>query len=99
MADREATLQAFRQYAQLIHESISFSPDSNRSESPTSLGVERGMVFVLALASRETPAALVDPLMESTRRGGLDRVAVVDAAGHHRPVYRPILIYSLLQAF
>jgi len=43
--------------------------------------------------------ARVERLIEITRGGRLDTIAIVDRLGHHRPIYRPLLIYAWLSAF
>ncbi len=102
MSDTANTLAEFRRYAALLDSMIpadaAFSPTT---ESATSIQVERGMVFPRAMkgASESGDGGLVERLIEVTSTGTIDRLAVVDRGGHHRPVYRPLLVYSWLQAF
>ena len=74
------------------------------SETDATLQAERGgAVFASALAGSIDVAA-VDRLVElsaavSARPEELAQLAVVDAAGHARPVYRPLLIYAWLMSY
>src|SRR5438552_274821 len=100
----ESLLPDFRRYAQLIESqltasaaAVTFTPSA---ESTSAVQVERGLVlpYCFTEASRDD-AALLDRLIELSRWPRAAEVAVVDAAGHHRPVYRPLLIYAWLVAF
>jgi hypothetical protein len=97
----ESPLAEFRKYAGMISgllkRPIVFS---TTSESATAISVERGTVLPLMLAE-VTPEGLsrVGRLIDVTRGGGLDTIAIVDGLGHHRPIYRPLLIYAWLSAF
>jgi hypothetical protein len=97
----ESVLEEFRKYAGMIGQLLGADPGfSNSVESATSIAVERGTVLPLML--REVNAeglARVERLIEVTRGGRLETLAVVDALGHHRPIYRPILVYAWLSAF
>src|SRR3978361_219876 len=95
---------AFRQYDTLISELLPlqleilpFAANSEFPEIPLSVGV----AFPLLMKSARTPLspviALVEPLLAATAI--LADVCVVDRAGHSRPVYRPLLVYSWLQAY
>lgn len=90
-----------RRYARLIEDLLPDSPAAPQSEGGPVLWVERGVVFPMALAHRtaeeiapvvEAAVARVDPTM-------LAEVAVLDAAGHRRPHYRPLFVYCWLQAY
>jgi hypothetical protein len=98
MSDLASTLSEFRRYATLIEPLLTPSPFTPTSESATAVQVERGSIFPLLLA-KSPPDARVERLIELTRAGGLHRVAVIDAAAHHRPLYRPILVYAFIQSF
>jgi hypothetical protein len=99
MAD--SPLAEFRRYAGMI------TPLSNRhfefsttAESATAIQVERGTVLPLMLKEISVDGlARVERLIEVTRGGRLDTIAVVDRLGHHRPIYRPLLVYAWLSAF
>jgi hypothetical protein len=72
------------------------------AEGETAVQVERGVVYARALGARPDLAAIaadVDRLARIDSPGVLSTVAVVDRLGHHRPVYRPLLVYAWLQAF
>jgi hypothetical protein len=73
---------------------------SNTHESATAVAVERGTVLPLMLDGVTAEGlARVERLIEVARAGRLDLLAVVDREGHHRPIYRPILVYAWLSAF
>jgi hypothetical protein len=97
----ESVAADLRRYAGLVKDLLKgdFS-FSNSVESATSIAVERGAVLPLMLdAVTSEGLARVERLIEITRAGRLDTIAVVDAQGHHRPIYRPILVYAWLSAF
>ena len=105
MPEAAVTLEMFSRYAALIRPLIvldeSFDPSA---EQAASLQVERGELFPLALGfGPEEPEALsarAERLIELARYPErLGTIAVVDRRDHHRPVYRPILIYAFLQSF
>lgn len=106
MPDLTTFRDDFRRYADLLLPAVSqryaFSPTM---EDALALQVERGTVFAHALMDPAAPRpAPVDRLIalandRLTSDDRLARIAVVDAAGHRRPAYRPLLIYACLQAF
>ena len=98
MSDVPSTLTEFQRYASLIEPLIAAPSFTPGTETATAVQVERGSLFPLVL-SRSPPDDRVERLIELTRAGGLHRVAVIDAAGHHRPLYRPMLVYAFIQAF
>ena len=98
--------QAFARYARSIREALGSMGDSfvPTRESATAVQVERGVVLAHVLRARKrlpSPEALdsIEPLIQLASTATLSRVAVVDAEGNHRPVYRPLLIYSWLVSF
>src|ERR1051325_1071802 len=99
MAD--SPLADFRRYAALIApilaKGFSFS---DTAEGATAIQIERGTVLPLMLDSPNVEGlAHVERLIEITRSSRLDTIAIVDRLGHHRPIYRPLLVYSWLSAF
>jgi hypothetical protein len=96
--------EEFRRYAELIgravgdHADAAFQP---RSESETAVQVERGAVYAAALQGAPNAHSLstIEPLIHLTSGGEIATVAVVDESGHHRPVYRPLMVYGWLQTF
>src|SRR4051794_12507189 len=104
MTDTAATqlVTDFRRYAGLIRSSLAnagaFAPEA---ESATAVQVERGVVFAQAMIDPRTPdlGSRVNRLIELSTSDRLTSMAVVDRSGHHRPVYRGLLVYSWLQAF
>jgi len=104
-----------RRYARLIADCISGEiPFVAESETPSSVQAERGTILPLALRGpiAEAGAARVDRLVElalppasqlmassAPTAEHLSGLAVIDRAGHHRPVYRALLVYCWLQAF
>lgn len=100
MTHAPGILATFSRYASMLEGRIrggSFEPSA---ESASAVQVERGIVLAGALAdSSAEDAGIADRLVELSRSERLGTIAVVDAAGHHRPVYRPLLIYAWLVAF
>jgi hypothetical protein len=94
-------LEQFRRYRQLIEplgaRMPAFVADA---ESANVVQVERGVVYSGALndVTRQDRSA-ADRLIELSSSPRLASLAVVDRSGHHRPVYRGLLVYSWLQAF
>jgi hypothetical protein len=97
----ESVVAEFRKYAGLVAGLLKGeSSFSDSIESTTSIAVERGTMLPLLLDSVTTEGlARVERLIEITRAGRLETIVVVDAQGHHRPIYRPILVYAWLSAF
>jgi hypothetical protein len=98
MSDVASALAELRKYAALIESLIATPAFAHVTETATALQVERGSIFPLVL-SKSVPDERVERLIELTRLGGLQRVAVIDAAAHHRPLYRPLLVYAFIQSF
>jgi hypothetical protein len=100
MTDSAQLINDFNRYAtmirDLLEEAENFSP---QSESATAIQVERGIIYPLAM--RKPPGNLDSAarLIEIANSDRLNTIAVVDHSGHHRPVYRGLLVYSWLQAF
>ncbi len=67
------------------------------SESTGVVQVERGTVLASRLSSSLNSSA-INRLTVLSAFGELSSIAVVDACGHHRPVYRPLLVYCWLLA-
>lgn len=98
--------QGFHAYADLITGLLasvdSTAPYIPEAEDADHLQLERGVVFphFLLDPTRATqPATPVERLITLASSQSIDRIAIVDRAGHQRPVYRPLLVYSWLQAF
>jgi hypothetical protein len=90
----------FRRYAQLIEPMIAQSEFAPEAESATAVQVERGVICPRALVDPTLPdASPVERLIELATSPRLSSIAVVDRTGHHRPVYRALLVYSWLKAF
>ena len=96
------TQEDFRRYARLVTAALpapsAFAPEA---EGPTALQVERGAVYPAALRDSNDPklTSTFDRLASLASSGPLGTIVVVDRSGHHRPVYRPVLVYASLQAF
>lgn len=99
----------FARYARLVRQAM---PDvaaggvTFAAETPASVQVERGLILrdaVTPRAGADAPPdfSTVDRLAELSVAGPerLAQVAFVDAAGHARPVYRPLAIYAWLTAY
>jgi hypothetical protein len=101
MSDADDMLGFFRRYAHLLRDALPAQPAfAPASESATGVQVERGGVFAAALKSRDanlTP--YIDRLLELSSSDRLPSLAIIDQGAHHRPAYRPLLVYSWLQAF
>jgi hypothetical protein len=100
-SDAAQTVSDFRRYQQLIRAAIpdnmTFVPET---ESATAVQVERGVVFPTALRDGgAVRTEVVARLIELSNSERLPSIAIVDRGGHHRPVYRGLLVYSWLQAF
>jgi hypothetical protein len=95
----------FNRYSALIDALLPAAPaaDTFATETDSAVQVERGTVYAAALGGRveEATLAAVERLVGLTQPGrvNLSRLAVVDREGHHRPLYRPLLVYGWLQAF
>jgi hypothetical protein len=94
----------FRHYADAIAGLIAKSPADDfapAAEGDMAVQVERGAVYAAALHgppdARST--ARVERLIRGAAGAVPPQVAVVDAGAHHRPVYRPLMVYGWLQAF
>jgi len=94
-------LADFRRYAALIAPILARESEfSDAAESATAVQIERGAVLPLMLNGTNLQGlSRVARLIEITRGGRLDTIAVVDRLGHHRPIYRPLLVYAWLSAF
>lgn len=90
-----------RRYADLIAASIASPTFEPTTESATAVQVERGLILADAVLAPDAPAQtqLVDRIAEPDLSARLAQLAVIDAAGHHRPVYRPLLAHAWLNAF
>ena len=97
-----AIQQAFRRYGDLIAGTIPVDiPFAPQVESDTAVQVERGTIFPLSLAGRveETALGRVERIVRLASGGVPSTLAVVDRAGHHRPAYRPLLVYAWMRAY
>ena len=102
MNDTASTIDALRHYAKLVEPLIASPPGFQpTAESATALQIERGIVLVSAVNSNNDSAhdGAVERLIAVSTSPRLSEIAVVDAAGHHRPVYRPLLAHAWLSAF
>src|SRR4051812_254318 len=99
MLDFKALLTDFRRLADAIRVRLANSDFAPTSEDAMSVQVERGMIYRDAVLGSESRGALVERLIELATSDRLSRVVVVDTSGHHRPVYRALLVYSWLQAY
>ncbi len=97
----ESPLAEFRKYAGMISSLLTRGADfAIKSEGSAAIQVERGTVLPLMLDDVNVEGlSRVERLIEVTRGGRLETIAIVDRMGHHRPVYRPLLIYAWLSAF
>jgi hypothetical protein len=90
----------FSRYARMIRPMLDEASDfSPQSESATAIQVERGIIFPLLLKTPAGNLSAVERLIEISTSDRLSSIAVVDRGGHHRPIYRGLLVYSWLRAF
>jgi hypothetical protein len=101
MADAASTVAHFRRYADLIRSGLkSIAAFAAEAENARTIQVERGLVFPSALL--DPPGAdfgAVERLIELSTSEQLGAIVVADRSGHHRPVYRGLLVYCWLQTF
>ena len=102
MTQPDQLLIDFRRYAELVAARIRDA----RVPPPTvetiaTLQVERGAaVFTSAIRREPIDPRAVDRLAElSNTPDRLADIAFIDAAGHTRPVYRPLMIYAWLMSY
>src|SRR5947209_2761207 len=102
MTDPTRMQNEIRRYAALIEPMLPRATGfTAEAEDARSIQVERAIVFPSLLnggwsAERVTP---INRLVELSRLSNLQDIAIVDRSGHHRPVYRGLLIYAWLQAY
>src|SRR3954451_6807461 len=94
--------EEFRRYAAMIDAALPpAEPFRPATEGPAAVQVDRGVVFPICLRDSRDPLAAdhVERLISLSSLRHVADIAVVDRAGHRRPVYRPLLGYAWLQAF
>lgn len=96
--------QELRRYSDLIDAFLNSAPAPIPfdAESDTAIQVERGAVYAAAMSENTDAGAVhaaVERLIRLATANVLPTVAVVDRTGHHRPVFRPLLVYGWLQTF
>lgn len=101
MTNPDALLSEFPRYNGLIEQAmgtaLAFEP---LAENEAAAQVERGMVFPqVVLNPAADTSKQIERLIELSKWDQLRRIAVVDQMGHHRPVYRGLLVYCWLAAF
>ena len=103
MSNTQTAQDEFRRYADLVGSLLSdvpaFVPEA---EAAAAIQVERSAALAgLLRNSSVMPEDRIRRVLDLTRtdRDRLNTIAVVDRRRHHRPVYRPMLIYSAIQCF
>jgi hypothetical protein len=100
MPDHGPLLTDFRRLAEQIRARLvadaKFEPTV---EDALSVQVERGIVFRDAMIGPVTHSAYVDRLIQIGNSDRLEKTVVVDSSGHHRPVYRALLVFAWLSAY
>jgi hypothetical protein len=107
MSDSTAIQKELRRYASLIEPMLAssmldlpavFAPEA---EDARSVQVERGIVFPSLLNGHwvSEKAEPANRLVELSHLSDIGDITVVDRRGHHRPVYRGLLVYAWLQAY
>lgn len=104
MTDAAQQLVAFRRYGELVRTAMTQATSTGLDlETEVTIQVERGDVFAGALLNGYSPllsqrlARLIDETLADAAE--LPRLIIVDRAGHRRPAYRGLLIYSWLQTY
>ena len=100
MSTQQDILADFSRYAAILESSVPKGPSPfvPETETATAIQVERGVVLPRAMSGLDG-GDVIERLLDVASTGAIERLAVVDRAGHHRPVYRPLLVYCCLQAF
>ena len=101
MTQPTQVLSDFRRYADLIAARLRDARIPTPSiETATTLQVERGALLASTVRGEAIDPRAVDRLVElSATPDRLSQVNFIDAAGHTRPVYRPLLIYAWLMSY
>ena len=106
MTRHDQLLADFARYDRLLTPHLRDArPARQYAEAPATIQVERGGALLASAVAGNTAGidvAAVDRLVElatTATPADLAQVAVVDAAGHARPVYRPLLIYAWLLSY
>jgi hypothetical protein len=102
MTESAGLLADLRRYAGMIRATILGSyPFQAEAEDANSVQVERGVILPRALSNvaNEPENSPIERLITLAAHPKIRQIAVVDRTGHHRPVYRALLVYSWLQAF
>jgi hypothetical protein len=103
MVEQTPMLLELARYAELIRGRLErlcvHEPRSLLCESAAAVQVERGVVFPTVRTSERSLLTPVERLVELSMSSRLAEVAVVDAAGHHRSVHLPLLVYAWLQTY
>jgi len=101
MSPQELTAP-FDRYAEMIAAQLnSAGPFLPEAESATAVQVERGSLLASLLSTTSKPdLATLGRLFDLTRSPErLPDLTILDRTGHHRPVYRGLLVYAALQSF
>lgn len=83
----------------LLSQEVRFDPEV---ESESAIQLERGVIYPEVLLTHAWAKSAIERMIQmgtSNDATRLARLAVVDRQGHHRPVYRGLLVYASLQAF
>jgi hypothetical protein len=101
MMDVQNFLTDLRRYRQMLSEQFC-PPEESQSfvgeERAGALRIEYGEMLAAAVCN-PSRAVAAEPLIAAAASSSFARMAVVDSAGHHRPVYRALLAYSFIQTF
>jgi hypothetical protein len=101
MTDKTQFAADLKRYADLIAPLVMPAPLSPTIEGDAAVQIERGVILAAAAndPNDSTHDGAVDRLIELSTSDRLAHLAVIDAGGHHRPVYRPLLVHAWLTAF
>jgi hypothetical protein len=100
MSDHATLLADFRRLADGIRARLA-APASFEAavEDAMSVQIERGIVYRDAVLREAVRNELVERLIELSNSDRLATTVVVDSSGHHRPVYRAMLVFAWLSAY
>src|SRR3954447_1207623 len=106
---KEEIISEFGRYATMIGGMLRAESFVPTAEAETAIQVERGVIYPALVKPKEAGAlaysdapywSAIERVIEMGRTpAAIGTLAVVDGAGHHRPMYRPVLMYACFQAF
>jgi hypothetical protein len=100
VADRQRILEELQRYEQLIASMLDgIEPVEPAHDYAAAVQLDRLRPLAMREHDPQRASVAVERLVELGLSPRLGQMVVVDAAGHHRPVYRPLLVYTWLAAY